>query len=604
MELQHAIYLAIVAVAVLLLLTERLRNDIVALLVVIALAATGILEPHDALSGFSSEPAIVVAAIFVMTGALHITGLSEVVGGWIGRLAGSSLSRSILVIMPSVAALSAFTHHVTTTAIMVPVILNLSQQRKLPASKLLMPMSFAASLGTAITIIGAPAFLVASGILQQAGRPGLGIFSIAPIGIAITIVGTLFVLLLGRFLLPTRQGTEDRSTRFRLKDYFTEITILPDSPLVGKSIEEVREEKELTFKIVGWVRNGRRLEPPFQERRLRPGDVLLVRASPDEIVSIREETGMELHPITQYRAETPSANGAAKESDDPEDELVQVVVSPRSELVGRTLGDIDFRRRYGALVVSLWRQEGWLNEEMARIRLRSGDVLVLQGDEESLEQLSRERDFLMMVPFQGEARRYRLALRAGAIMLTTVLLTAFGVLSLEIAALAGAVAMVLTRCISARQAYRSIDVRIYVFIAGAISLGTAMQKTGTSELVAGWFGGFVAGWSPFLVCVALYTVVAIITQFMSDAATTAIFAPVAVALSAGLGQAPEAYVVTVAMGAVTALLTPIGHHGNLLIYSPGGYKFADFVRIGAPLTVVIGAVVSFLAPIIWPVQLS
>lgn len=601
MEQQQIIYLVILALAVAVLMTERLRNDLVAVLLIVALVVTRILKPEEAVAGFASEPAIVIAGIFVMTGALHQTGVSETIGGWIGRLAGGSLTRAIAVIMPSVAVLSAFTHHVTTTAIMVPVAMNLSRDRGMPASKLMMPLSFAASLGTAITIIGAPAFLVASKTLTDAGRPPLGIFSISPIGIAISIAGTLFILLVGRFLLPHRQGESDTSGRFRLDDYFTELTILPDSPFLGKTWAEVQADETYKFTISGWVRSGRQIQPPYGDNTFRQGDVLLVRASPEEIIAFREEKGLELHPVAKYQHELPEP--VEGEGDDREisDQLVQVVVAPRSEFVGRNLAEIDVRRRFGAIVVSIWRKRGWLREEMSKIRLQGGDVLVLMGSEAALGRVATEPGFLMMVPFQGESRRTRKALTATAIMVAVVALTAFGVLTLEIAALAGAVAMVLTRCLTARQAYRAIDQRIFVFIAGAIPLGTAMKSTGTADMIAGWMQTAVAGWSPFMICVAIYIVVAAITQFMSDAATTAIFAPVAAALAQALGHAPEPYVVTTAMSAVTAFLTPIGHHGNLLIYGPGGYKFGDFVRVGAPLTVVVAAVIAVLAPIVWPV---
>ena len=603
MQTQQVIYLAILVAAIGVLMTERLRNDVVAVLIIVALAATRVLKPDEAVAGFASEPAVVVAGIFVMTGALYQTGVSETIGNWIGRAAGGSLTRALAVSMPSVAALSAFTHHVTTTAIMVPVAMNVSREHKgMPASKLLMPISFAASLGTAITIIGAPAFLVASDTLEKAGRPGLGIFSISPIGIAMSVAGTIFILVLGRFLLPSRQGAEDTSERFRLDDYFTELTILTDSPILGKTPAEVREDPQFGFNIVGWMRHGRHMPRPYGKRTFHAGDVLLVRATPEEIVRFREEGGLELEPVARYGHRIEEAVDRP-EGDDKEvtDQLVQVVVAPRSDLTARTLAEIDFLRRYGAIVVSIWRKSGWLNEELSKIRLRPGDVLVLLGSENALARVANERGFLMMVPFQSEVRRTRKALTAAAIMLAAIVLTAFNVLSLEIAALAGAAAVVLAGCMTPRQAYRSIDQRIYVFIAGAIPLGTAMKNTGLAELIAKWLGAAVAGWSPFMICIAIYIVVAVVTQFMSDAATTAIFAPVAAALAATLGHAPEAYVVTVAMSAVTAFLTPIGHHGNLLIYGPGGYKFGDFVRVGAPLTVVVAAVIAFLAPRIWPI---
>jgi len=537
--------------------------------------------------------------------------------------------------MPSVALLSAFTHHVTTTAAMLPVTMNLAREKNIPASRLLMPLSFAASLGTTITIIGAPAFLVASGVLQQAGRPGLGVFSIAPIGLALSAIGTVYMLVFGRLLLPAHQGQEDTENRFRLEDYFTEVKILPGSPFEGKTVPEVEADQTYNFHVVGWVRHGRRLYPPWGDRTLEEGDVLLVRTSPEDIVAFRENTGMELAPVHQYGA--PSANGkanggtghdgrigdgraaatatatpsattvtatlakptTASAEEDVPDALVQAVVAPRSDLVGRTLGEVDFRRRYGAIVVGLWRRDGLLQQELSKTRLQSGDVLVLHGDEEALARVGNDRAFLLLVPFQGETRRRRKMLLAAGIMLFTILAASFQWLTLDMAALAGALLMVLLGCLTTRQAYRAIDARIYVFIAGAIPLGDAMEKTGTSKLLAGWLQSAIGGWSPLPILLVIYAIVAVLTQFMSDAATTALIAPIAAALAAGLGQPPEPFVVTVAMASVVAFLTPIGHHGNLLVYGPGRYQFNDFVRVGTPLTIICGVVVAVLSLLLW-----
>lgn len=590
-------FFAILLGAFALLLTERLRNDLVAMLIVVALAVTGTLEPREALSGFSSEPAVVVAAIFVLGGALHQTGFSETLGGWVGRLAGRTFTRAVAVIMPAVALLSAFTHHLTTTAVFLPVTLTLATERNIAPSKLLMPLSFAASLGTTMTIISAPAFLIASAVLRQSGGPGLSILSITPIGLALTAAGTLFVVLAGRFLLPERKSGGQGATWFRLEDYFTELTIAPDSPYIGKGIGELAEDRRLPLRVVGLVRDGRRIRRPFRDQALAAGDVVLVRAAPEALLAIREEPGVELHPIHQYG---PGQTGDKPDDDDIAGRLVQAVVAPTSDLIGRTLGQVDFRRRYGALVLSLWRRSGWLEEEIAQIRLRAGDVLVLQGDDEALARVARDPSFLMMVPFQGETRLRRKAPVAAAVMAATIVAAATKLLSIEVAMVAGAVAMVLTGCLTLGQAYRAIDARIYVFIAGAIPLGAAMQASGAAGLLAGWLQAALGGWPERLVLLALFTVVAVLTQFMSDAATTALFAPVAVVLARGLGHAPEAYVVTVAMAAVASFLTPIGHHGNLLVYGPGGYRFTDFVRVGTPLTALVAVVVVLLVPLLWP----
>lgn len=594
---QQIILFAILLISIAVLFTEKIRNDIVALLIVLALYLSGILTVDNALSGFGSQPAIVVAAVFVLGAALRQTGLSDQIGNRIGALAGSSYGRAIAVIMPSVALMSAFTHHVTTTAMMLPVTLNLSRERHIPASKLLMPLSFAASLGTTITIIGAPAFLIASESLQRAGRPPLGVFSIAPIGLAITIAGVVFMLTLGRFLLPAYQGAGDSAERYRLDDYFTEVIFPAESPFLGKTLDEITENGNRKLNVVGWVRRGRHLLHPLGQRQITEGDVLLVRTTPEELVTIRQESGIELRPVDRY---TPKASDGSEKTDEDSQQLVQMIVAPSSYLIGHTIGSSDFRRRYGVVVLGIWRQHGFLNQQLAKIQLREGDVLVVEGEEGSLSRLATDPAFLMMVPFHGESRFRSKASWAGIIMLGTVALAASGVVALEIAMLMGALAMVLSRCLTSRQAYRAIDYRIYVFIAGAIPLGTAMDTTGLSKVMASWLQSAVQGWNQVLILLALFLLVGVVTQFMSDAATTAIFAPMAVALSTALHQAPEAYVVTVAMASVASFSTPIGHHGNLIVYGPGRYQFADFVKIGTPLTCIIAVLVAFLAPVIWP----
>ena len=600
LNLQQLLFVLILISALLLFITEWIRTDLVAVMIVIALYVTRVLKPEEALSGFSSEPAIVVAGIFVISGALHVTGLSDMIGQWIGKLAGKSLTRAIAVIMPAVALMSAFTHHVTTTAVMLPVILDLSRERKIPASKLLMPMSFAASLGTTITIIGAPAFLIASTVLQQAGHSGLGIFSIAPIGLSLSLAGTVFVLLVGRFLLPKRPAAADQLNHFRLEDYLSEVVVLPGSPFLKKSVAEIEKSDKFRFNVIGIIREGRKLRAPFKEEPLRSGDVLLVRTTPEDLIMIREQPKIELRPVRLYGAamkERKKKEGAADQ--DEADQFVQAVIAPGSDLTGRTLSEIDFRRRYGAVVIGLWRKDGWLNQEVSKVKLRPNDVLVLEGDQKSLARVADDPAILMMVPFHGELKPRRKAWLAGLIMLATILLAAFNLLTIEMAAIAGAVAVVLSGCVGTRRAYQSIDARIYVFIAGAIPLGMAMQKTGTANLLAGWMQHVVANWPERVTLLVLFAMVAIITQFMSDAATTALFAPVAVALAQALGRAPEPFVVTVAMAAVVAFLTPIGHHGNLLVYGPGRYRFGDFAKLGTPLTIVAALIVVLLAPLIW-----
>lgn len=596
--------LVILIGAFVLLLTERIRIDLTAVLIIVALAITGILTPEEALSGFSSEPAIVAAAIFVMSGAMYTTGLSDRLGFWIGRQAGQRLHQMIAVIMGAVAALSAFTHHLTITAVMLPVTLKLSQDHKISPSKLLMPMSFAASLGTTITILGAPAFLISDQLLRQAGEPGLGVFSIAPIGLALTVAGTLFIMVSGHWLLPERRSKESdlAEGRFQLDGYYTELSLSEASSFIDMTLDEFNAECNGRFQVVGWLRHGRPRARPYGRKRLKASDVLLVRTTPDELVTIQQQPGINLHPIHKYKN---GANGTKTAETDDEKEsseqLVQAVVAPGAELVGRTIGQVNFLERFGLIVVSIWRRNAWLRTELSRVRLREGDVLLLFGDADAFERLRPERSFLMLVPFQGEPFMRHRAPLAGLIMIASVALAAFNVLPVEIALLTGAAVMVLMRCLTIPQAYRAIDVRIYVFIAGAIPLGLAMQNTGTAELLADGLYWLMSTWPPTIILFLLFAAAALVTQMMSDAGTVALLGPVAVSLALALQHSPSAYVVTVAVAAVASFLTPIGHHGNLLVYGPGGYQFSDFIRVGVPLTLLVAVITVFLVQVLWPI---
>lgn len=600
-ETDQVILILILIASVVLLFTEWIRLDLTAIIIILALSLTGLLTPEDALSGFSSEPAILLASVFVLNGALFHTGLSERLGNLIKRMAGNSYNRIILVMMPAVAFLSAFTHHVTITALMLPPMLKLSRESEIPASKLLMPLSFAASMGTAVAIIGAPAFLIASGLLEQSGGEGLRIFSIAPIGLAISLAGTLFFLLLGRFLLPSHQNHDESLDHFRLDGYFTEMVLLPNSPLIGKTIREIEDAQDSDFKVSAWYRNERPRNRPFGSKKTQEGDVLVIRTSPDRIATIEKEPGSAIRPLEKYKEAFLPAHDGENGKDDLAERLVQSVVAPRSELIGKTIGRVDFLQNYGVIIVGVWRSKGWLRTELSRVRLREGDVLVLTGDDAAFRKISEDPSFLMLVPFKGEPKPVHKARMAGVIMITCILLAAFAVVPPQIAFLGGAAVMILSGCISVSQAYQSIETRIFVFIAGAIPLGLALQQTGTADLLAGWLQGLVATWGIHWILLSFFLIVGLATQIMSDAATTALFAPIALALANGLGVPPEPLVVTVAMASVTSFFTPIGHHGNLLIYGPGGYQFSDFLRVGIPLTLIIAAIVTILAPILWPV---
>ncbi len=582
-------FLLILAGGLYLFVSERLRVDVSAMLILLALVLCGVLDAKQALSGFASEPAIIVAAVFMISGGLAATGITERLGQWVGRAAGHGEARAIAVMMPAVAGLAAFTHHVMVTAMMLPIVLRHARTRRLPASRLLMPMSLAASLGTTLTLVSAPAFLLADNLIERSGDAGLGIFSITPIGIALVLVGVVYMLL-ARWVLPKRSGAHGDDDYLRLERYRTELLIVEGSRWSTRPYAELRKACAGRVRLLGWLRDGRRRDDLGAASPLLAGDVLLVEAAADELKSLHDDPGLDLHAIARFAAE---ATGEG------ELQLVQALVAPGSEFIGRSIRELDFARRFNAVIAGLWRRDGELAPRLADVRLREGDLLVLWGRPSRFSELAAHHGFLMLVPFAGTGKRRLRAPLALAILVATVLAAAMEWLPASLAFLLGATAMVATRCLDIEQAYRDIDVRIFVMIAGVIPLGIAMEQTGTADLLAHGLLQLVAGWPTLAVLLVLFAVAALLTQVMSDAATTVLLGPIAVSLAQSLGQPVTPFVVVTALGAVVAFLTPIGHHGNLLILGPGQYRFGDFLRIGLPLTLLIALTSAWLAQWLW-----
>ena len=586
------LFLLILAGALYLFVSERLRVDVTAMLTLLAMVIAGVLDPEQALSGFASEPAIIVAAVFVISGGLAATGITEHIGQWIGRASGKSEARAIAVTMPTVAAMASFTHHVMVTAMMLPILTRFAKARGLSVSRLLMPMSLAASLGTCLTLVSAPAFLLADNLLERTGAEGLGIFSITPIGIALVLIGIIYMLL-ARWILPKRSGTSGDDEYLRLDRYRTELLVVEGSRWSTRPLHELQKALGDKFRMIGWLRDGRMRPDLGDSSPLISGDVLLVEASADALASLHDDTGVELYAIAKFGHTAEDGEGEG------DSQLVQAVVAPGSEFIGRSIREIDFSRQFKAVIAGLWRRGAAMTPRLADARLREGDLLVLWGRPERFAELATHHGFLMLVPFSGEAKRRLRAPLALSILAMTILAAVTEWLPVPLAFLLGAVAIVATRCVDIGQAYRGIDVRVYVMIAGVIPLGIAMEQSGTAQLLANALLPVVHDWPVLPILLVMFATASLLTQILSDSATTVLLGPIAVALAQSLGLPPTPFVVCTALGAVVAFLTPIGHHGNLLILGPGQYRFADFIKIGAPLTILAALVCAWMTRWLW-----
>ncbi|HEY9541116.1 MAG TPA: SLC13 family permease [Luteimonas sp.] len=588
MALDQILFLLILAGGLYLFVSERVRIDVSAMLILLALVVTGVLDSDQALSGFASEPAIIVAAVFVISGALAATGITEHIGQWIGRAAGKSEARAIAVTMPAVAAMASFTHHVMVTAMMLPILTRFAKANGLSASRLLMPMSFAASLGTTLTLVSAPAFLLADNLLERSGSAGLDIFSITPIGIALVGFGLAYMLL-ARWMLPKRSGKDGGDEYLRLDRYRTELLVVKDSRWNTRPLGELQKALGDRFRLIAWLRDDKMRGDLGKDNPLLSGDVLVVEASADALASFHDDPGIMLAPVARHGGK----------ANDKEAQLVQAVIGPGSEFIGRSIRELEYARQVEAVIAGLWRRDGEIATRLSDARLREGDLLVLWGKPEDFADLAAHHGFLMLVPFAGEAKRRVRAPLALGILGATVLAVVTGWLSAPMAFLFGAVAMVALRCVEIGQAYRSIDVRVYVMIAGVIPLGIAMEQSGTARLLADGLLPLVHDWPTLPILLVMFTAAALMTQVLSDSATTVLLGPIAVALADSLGLPAIPFVVCTALGAVVAFLTPIGHHGNLLILGPGQYRFADFLRIGAPLTILLAFVCAWMTQWLW-----
>lgn len=593
LDLQQWIFIAIMTIAIFLFITEIVRIDVTSVFIILSLIIFNILDTKEAFSGLSSEPAIIVIAVFILSGALSITGVTDEIGDFVGKFAGNKEWQAIVVFMFVVAVLSAFTHHLMITAMMLPIVMRFCREKNIYSSRVLIPMATAASLGTTMTIISAPAFLLANNILRRAGEDKLNIFSIFPIGISLTIMSIAFILLM-RWVLPKRSGEENFENQFQIKQFYTELTIPENSKWIGTSYEDFSKANEKRFEISDWVRGGRQRHELTDTATVEANDIFLVKASPDEIVSVDENLGIALSPVSEY-----AENIHEEETKTEKPVLIQALLAPNSRWVGKNLSATDFLQQLHLIVVGVWRKNAWLKGKLSSIQFRANDLLVFWGKGSRFAALKDNPDFVLLTPLKAIPKNRRKAWLAALIMIGSIAIATFEVLEAHVAFLLGAVMMIATKCIELERAYKSIEVKIFVLIAGVIPLGIAMEKTGVAKLLASNISGLMQDWSPLMVMLALFWVAAILTQILSDAATTVLLAPVALLIANQLHISPTAAVIATTVGAVASFLTPIGHHGNLLILSPGNYRFADFLKIGLPLTILISILTSYLSLRIW-----
>jgi di/tricarboxylate transporter len=591
MTIDIALTLLIILAALVLFATEKLRVDVVALLVLISVGVLGLIPSDQLFSGFSNSAVITVWAVYMVSGGLFKTGVADTMGRAILKVAGDGEVRLIATIMLTVGLISAFMNNVGAVAMLLPAVVGISRQTKVPVSKLLIPLSFASLLGGKMTLIGTPANILATGILAEQGLETFGFFEFTPMGAVVLATGIIYMVTIGRRLLPERDGARGKEDMDQLRDYVTEVRVTLDSPLNGKTLLESRLGEEYDFTVLAMQRKNGDLPALHRDTLIRSGDLLALEGSAANILAAGQTLGLT------------TAVDQELELDflEPRDiELVEVVLAPNSHLVGHSMREALFREQFGFTALAISRQGEVITQRVGDIPLRAGDMLLLQGSQYRIDELQEGRDFLVMVPVEHEQYRLNKAPIAIGALLLAIVLTIFAGMDIALAMVIAAMIMILSGALTIEEAYESVDWRTVFLVAGMLPLGMAMAETGTAEFLADIVLGIFGPFGPRAALAGIYLLAALITQPMSNAAAIVLVVPIALDTAFGLGANYKTFTMAVVIGAATSFLSPVGHKANVLVFGPGGYKFTDYARVGALLTIILLIVSMIFLPIFWP----
>ena len=591
MELQALLTLAVLLGAVTLFVTEKLPVDVVAMLVLASLLVLGLVTPGEALSGFSSEATITVAAMFVLSAGLAHTGALAPLGRLLGRVKRPWLF--LILLMVVIGPISAFVNNTAAVAVLLPMVLAATAANRMSPSQSLIPMSYAAQMGGVCTLIGTSTNLLVNAMAKDLGHPGFGLFDFAGLGLVMMGFGFVYLLVFRRWLLPHHPPSALTET-YELGKYITELRVMERSPLIGRSVSQAQLAEKHSVYVLELLRGEEKHWAPRAER-LREGDVLLVRGDWEKLKALKETTRLELDSEFQLK----DSQFTGEDGDDAQ-VLAEVMVSPGARMVGQTLAQLDFQWNYNATVLALHRRGEVLRDKIKDIPLNVGDVLLLLAPRAELDVIKANSD-LIVLNERGEANLPRQkAFLAVGIMIAAVSVAAVGLLPIVASAILGGIALVATRCIGNDQAYQAIDWRVIVLLAGVLPLGIAMQKSGLAQGVADFGVNAVGGFGPLAVLAVIYLMTATLTELMSNNAAAVLITPIAFATAVSLGVSPAPFLVAVMFAASTSFATPVGYQTNTMVYNAGNYRFKDFMKMGIPLNLLFWGLAVYFIPRFFP----
>lgn len=590
-----AITLALLVLAIVLFATEKIPVDVVGILLVIALVMTQVLTVQEGVAGFGNDVIITIAGLFVLVGGLIKTGIIDLIGRRLHRIAGGNEFVLTALIMTVAAASASVLKNTTTTAMFLPVIMGLAARAKIPPSKLLMPLAFGAILGGSCTLIGTSTNLAVSGAIVRYGLEPISMFELTPVGIIVFGVGMIYMLFVGRSMLPNRGGGESFTDEYSIREYISELVVLYNSPLVGKTLGESNINTDLDLNVLAIIRGDQKRIAPRPFELIEANDLLIVEGKLEDILRVKEEAGLEIKPDFKL-------NDGILESGSIE--LFEVLVMRDSRLAGQTLKSVRFRQSYDLTVLAINRHGETFIKKLSDVMLKFGDVLLVQGSRTEIEPLVVQGELLLLEDVSASSSRVekrKWAIAAFVLFLTLSLsrvVIGFDI-PLAVCVLTGVLLLLATKTVLYAEMYSLIDFRLLVLIACMMSFGTAMEKTGTDIFLAGNIENYFGSYGPTAILAGFFLLTVVLTQPMSNQAAALVVLPIAVKSAIALGLNPRTFVVAVTFAASFSFITPL-EPACVLVYTPGRYKFMDFVKIGTLLTVIVFVVAVFLVPIFWP----